>query len=465
MRPLSLTSRISLLFSGAAALALLVVGWVLAMAVEAHFVDEDRHEIHGKFELIEHLLGKAHERNQLDALVQQLDDALIGHHGLSVTIIDDQGAIWFASSGAPYPKPLLAEVADPAQALVMWREGDHSYRGQVMPFPVGAEAKPYRIAIALDITHHQAFMAEFRRLLAIAMVLAVLTTAGLGWFATRRGLGPLHQVTRLASTLSASRLTERLQPRQIPAELQDLVQAFNAMLDRLEDAFRRLSHFSSDIAHELRTPISNLMTETEVALTKTRSAEEYRDILQSNLEEYAWLARMIGDMLFLAKADNCLIVPKREPIDLHEETRRLIEFYEALAAEHEVCLALTGSAQTTGDRLMLQRALSNLLSNAIRHTPKAGTIDVTLSQQADVSVIAVENPGPGIAPEHLPHVFDRFYQADPARRAGTGEHAGLGLAITQSIVEAHGGIISVSSQAGRTRFEIRLPNIAAATSP
>jgi two-component system heavy metal sensor histidine kinase CusS len=326
-----------------------------------------------------------------------------------------------------------------------------------MTLPTGLEGRPYRVAIALDITHHQVFMAEFHRLVALAIVLAVLATAGLGWVATRRGLHPLREMTRMASTLSANRLTERLQGQRIPAELQDLVQAFNAMLDRLEESFQRLSHFSSDIAHELRTPISNLRTQTEVALTRARSAEEYRDTLQSNLEEYEWLARMIGDMLFLAQADNKLIVPRREPIDLHDQARRLAEFYEALAAEHGVGIEVAGAAHSSGDRLMLQRALSNLLSNAIRHTPRGGTISLLASEDANTARIAVENPGSTIPPEHLPHLFDRFYQADPARRQGQGEHAGLGLAITKSIVEAHGGKIAVRSEAGRTRFEITLP--------
>lgn len=457
MKAPSLTARISLLFASAAALVLLAVGWVLALAVEAHFVDEDRHEIHGKFELIGHLLGKAHEQNQFDALAQQLDDALVGHHGLSVTIVDDRGAIWFATSGAPYPKVLLEGAAKQSSELTLWDQDGSSYRGLAMTLPAGSQARPYRIAIALDITHHQVFMAEFHRLLALAMLLAVLATAGLAWVATRRGLQPLREVTRLASTLSADRLTERLQTTAVPEELQALALAFNAMLDRLEDSFHRLSHFSSDIAHELRTPISNLMTETEVALSQARSAEEYRDTLQSNLEEYSWLARMIGDMLFLAKADNRLIVPRREPIDLSDEARRLIEFYEAPAAEHALTVALSGTAHAPGDRLMLQRALSNLLDNAIRHTPTGGTISLSLAEAAGMAHIAVENPGPAIPAEHLAHLFDRFYQIDPARREGRGEHAGLGLAITRSIIEAHGGEIGVSSEPDHTRFEIRLP--------
>ncbi len=458
MKPLSLTARISLLFAGAAAIVLLAVGWVLARAVEAHFVDEDRHEIHGKFELIGNLLGKAHEQNQFDALAQQLDDALVGHHGLSVTIVDDRGAVWFASSGAPYPKALLASAPAPAEQLILWDEAGRSYRGQTRTLPAGPAARPYRVAIALDITHHQVFMAEFRRLLAFALLLAVLATAGLGWVATRRGLIPLRDMTRMASSLSANRLTERLQSAGTPAELQTLVQAFNAMLDRLEDAFQRLSHFSSDLAHELRTPISNLRTQTEVALSRARSAEEYRDTLQSNLEEYEKLARMISDMLFLAQADNRLIVPRREPIDLAHEARRLAEFYEALATEQGVVLAVEGMARCTGDRLMLQRALSNLLANAIRHTAPGGTVRLALSERAGQAEVAIENPGPAIPPEHLPHLFDRFYQVDPARRQG--EHAGLGLAITKSIVEAHGGSIEVQSEAGLTRFRLRLPEAA-----
>lgn len=460
MNRLSLTTRISLLFAGAAAIVLLSVGWILAAAVEAHFEEQDSHEIGGKFELIGHLLRRAGEAGQFDGLAQQLDDALVGHHGLSVTIVDDTRQVWFASSGSPYPKPLLTSPQPARGKLQIWTQNDHSYRGQVMRLPTGIEGQSYTVAISLDITHHQAFMADFRRLLAWAMVWAVVTTAFLGWAATRRGLKPLREVTRLAASLSASRLTERLQAEHVPTELQRLVVAFNAMLARLDESFRRLSHFSADIAHELRTPISNLRTQTEVALTRARSAEEYRETLQSNLEEYERLSRTIGDMLFLAKADNNLLVPARAPIDLAEEARRLAEFYEALAAEQKVGIEVVGSARVTGDRLMLQRALSNLLSNAIRHTPIGGVIRIALGETDQAAHIAVENPGPVIPPEHLPHLFDRFYRADPARRSEAGENSGLGLAITKSIVEAHGGEIKVNSQADRTRFEIELAKTA-----
>jgi two-component system heavy metal sensor histidine kinase CusS len=304
---------------------------------------------------------------------------------------------------------------------------------------------------------HEAFMAKFRHMLALAMALAALATAGLGWIATRRGLIPLHRVAEMAASISAERLGTRLQSNAVPAELSALVAAFNAMLARLDQAFQRLSDFSSDIAHELRTPVSNLMTQTQVALSRARDADEYRDILHSNLEEYERLARMIGDMLFLAKADNRLIVPKRETVDLQQEVARLMEFHEVLASDRGIRLAAMGAVVVAGDRLMLQRAISNLLSNAIRHTPAGGTVSITLAPDQGGAIIAVENPGAGIAPEHLPHLFDRFYRVDPARREGAEENSGLGLAIAKSIIEAHGGRVSAASSEGRTRFELRLP--------
>jgi two-component system heavy metal sensor histidine kinase CusS len=263
--------------------------------------------------------------------------------------------------------------------------------------------------------------------------------------------------------IEASRLGERLPERHVPAEIESLAVAFNAMLARLEDSFRRLSEFSSDIAHELRTPVSNLMTQTQVALSSARDSDDYREILYSNLEEYERMAQMIGDMLFLAQADNGLLKPGYADIDLNAEVRALFDYFDAWAEERGVTLALEGTTSPlAGDRLMLRRALSNLLANAIRHTAAGNTVRVRLaSDQSGISVV-VENPGPVIPPEHLPRLFDRFYRVDPARQrggegknSGSGEGTGLGLAIVKSIVEAHGGRIRVASAMGLTQFQIK----------
>ena len=228
------------------------------------------------------------------------------------------------------------------------------------------------------------------------------------------------------------------------------------MLARLEESFGRLQDFSADLAHELRTPVSNLLTQTQVALSRARGVDEYRDVLASNAEEFERLSRTIGDMLFLAQADQGLVVMRRERFDLAAEVRELFEFYDALAAEKALRLTVAGDATIDGDRLMLRRALANLVSNAIRHAPREGEVRVRLGSEGSATTIAVENTGDPIASEHLDRVFDRFWRADRAR-GHTGEGAGLGLAITRSIVRAHGGDIAARSLAGEVRFEIRMP--------
>lgn len=460
MKTLSLTTRISLLFAVAASLVLLTTGYFLTQVVDAHFKEGDRHELNGKLELIGNLFKTASGQNELELLPQQLDDALVGHHGLAVVVTDATGDIWFATAGADFPQTLLDDCqVQPAGcmagALQQWEQAGMSYRGMAVSMTTG-NGKPYTVAVALNIQHHIVFMDKFRSVLAIAIALAALATAGLGWIATRWGLFPLRQVTYLVEGISAERLADRLPATGIPTELKPLATAFNAMLARLEDSFRRLSEFSSDIAHELRTPISSLMTQTQVALSSPRSKDEYKEVLYSSLEEYERLAQMVGDMLYLAQTENGLLNPGQEQVDLTSETRDLFDYFEAWAEEHAVALTLTGAASVVGDRLMLRRALSNLLSNAIRHTPRGYDVQVSMRRHADTVTLAVENPGPAIPAEHLHKLFDRFYRVDPSRQRN-GDGTGLGLAICKSIVEAHGGTISVSSDDKRTHFEINLP--------
>lgn len=257
--------------------------------------------------------------------------------------------------------------------------------------------------------------------------------------------------------ITANRLHTRLPVETIPDELASVAGALNEMLSRLEESFRRLSDFSSDLAHELRTPVSNLLTQTQVTLSRARTAEEYREILESNAEEFERLSRMISDMLFLAKADNHQVVPNHEEVDLGAEVHDLLEFYEILAEEKGIVLVSSGCGRVQGDRLMLRRALSNLLANAVRHTPSGGEVSVSISGESRGALeLAVENTGSTIPAEHLPRLFDRFYRVDASRQR-TDEGSGLGLAITKSILAAHGGAVTVTSAEGRTRFVLSLP--------
>lgn len=467
MRTKSVTFRLTLFFSTVSTLVLLAVGYLVGSLVESHFVKQDLVELEGTTELVRNVLAKVSFRSDLDLVPQLLQDALVGHPGVSIRIVGPEGRILFASSDAVFPDgsaegPSMPRLSNRGEPVVR-EHGGHVFREIVAAVPLGiAGISPAEVLVAVNIDHHRDFMSAFGEILWLSIAAGIVLTGVLAWIAARRGLQPIRRIAAHAGSISASRLGERSLLEPVPTELSDLVSALNAMLARLEDSFRRLSDFSSDLAHELRTPVANLVTETEVALSRTRSADEYKEVLYSNLEEYSRLSRMIGDMLFLAKADNGLIVPRRETVDLAAETQGLFAFYEALAEEKDVGLVLKGAGTILGDRLMIRRALSNLLSNALRYTSRGNPVTVSIDQlDSGETRLAVENPGENIAPEHLSRLFDRFYRLDASRQK-TSEGTGLGLPITRSIVEAHHGTIMASSAHGAIRFEIRFPAAAPA---
>jgi two-component system heavy metal sensor histidine kinase CusS len=455
----SITFRLALYFASASTAVLLAIGYLVGVSVQRHFVELDRSDLQGKMALVRHVLSKVHSPSDLAALPDRMDDALTGHDNLSVSIITPDGKTLYATAGAAFPESLIkgatAETPVANLELVSWGHGEHGLRGFATRVPTDLPGLPQVVvAVALNFVAHHTFMAGFYEILWLAIAAGIISIGVLGWIAARRGLAPIREMTGVAQSMTASRLHDRLPMGALPLELVDLAKAFNDMLSRLEDSFRRLSEFSSDLAHELRTPIASLMTQTQVALSRARSAEEYREVLYSNSEEYERLARMIADMLFLAKSDHGLIVPQSERIELSTEVQELFEFYDALAEDQGIRLAQEGRGEVHGDRLMIRRAISNLLSNAINHTPRGGAVNVRVGGDGHGAVrLSVENTGDGIAPEHLSRVFDRFYRVDPSRQRST-DGAGLGLAITKSIVAAHHGTVQAFSSGGLTRFEI-----------
>jgi len=459
----SITLRLALYFGLAATAVLLAIGFTVGRSVEQHFLEMDEMELHGKVELIRHVLAKVRTAEDVARLSERMDDALTGHEGLIVRIGTPDGTDVFHSAGAQFPSALLTDVPDSTgsaqpPATSTWNHDGRTWRGFAIGATTASPEMPVAVvALALSTEEHERFMAMFYRSLWMAIVAGIVATVLLGWWAAARGLQPVREMARIAGTITASRLNERLPMQALPIELQDLGLAFNEMLSRLEDSFRRLTEFSSDIAHELRTPIANMVTQTQVALSRTRTVDEYREVLYSNSEEFDRLARMISDMLFLAKADHGLIVPRWESVDLAREVGELFEFYDALAEDRGVKLDVTGTGVVDGERLMLRRAISNLLSNALNHTARSGTVAVSIEPTSDDSIrITVENPGATIDAAHLERIFDRFYRIDPSRQRST-EGAGLGLPITKSIVAAHRGTVRAWSQNMITRFEIVLP--------
>jgi len=454
----SLTVRLTLLFALASALVLFLLGLLIGDAVEKHFEEQDMELLSVKVELVRHILERSNGPWPNDALTRELDDALTGHHGLAVTILAADGRAIFTNDMNAFPPALSKSGPAESGRPFKWLASTGlSMRGIVASAATAEAGTTLTVEIATEISHHEHFMQSFRQTLWSFMAAATLAIGLIGWFVARRGLSPLQTIKRQAAAITASSLDTRLPTEAIPRELAELTDTLNGMLSRLEESFQRLSDFSSDLAHELRTPVSNLLTQTQVTLSRARTADEYRDVLASNAEEFERLSRMISDMLFLAKADNNLIVPNLESIDLAEEVRGLLEYYEILADEQRLQLSVSGYGIVKGDRLMLRRAISNLLSNAIRHTPEDGVIAIRIhdGDQGQVS-LTIENSGTAIPPEHLERLFDRFYRADTARNRTT-EGAGLGLAITRSILRAHGGDVRVSSAEHLTRFTLSIP--------
>lgn len=456
MPRMSITWRLTRLFTGLSSTVLVCVAILVSLAVERHFEEEDLNEVRGKLELIQNGFDKTRTETDFSTLPQKLHDALIGHHDLMVAVFDTAGNVIYKSHLSQFPDALITEAQNKdALSLTKWQADEQNYRGTAVSMgTANANHTPLVVAIAVNIDHHEEFISKIYQSLFVMILIGIALMFLLGWFAAKRGLIPIRDFVQLTKHVSVSSLQARVEIEHIPEELQELGESFNNMLARLEDSFRRLSEFSSDIAHELRTPVSNLMTQSHVALSQRRSMEEYQEILYSNIEDYERLSRIISDMLFLAKADNGLIVPYREAMDIGEELDAVIEFYEALASEKQLSFVRKGRGHFEGDKLMMRRAFSNLISNAIRHATIKTEISIEVSQSdTGIVEIGVNNLGQAIPEEVIGRIFDRFYRVDPSRQRNT-DGTGLGLAITKSIIEAHGGNITASSQENLVSFKM-----------
>lgn len=457
---LSLTTRLTAYFALCSTAVLLGLGVVIALAMDHHFAVEDYTALRENVSVIQ----KIAESNPALQVPERIREALVHRTDLVARIQGPDGNILYVTKDFDFQAATQALMAPRHNndALV-WEQAGQQYRGMHASIPVhGGSSGALDLLLGINTDIHAHFLHTFRGTLAFYIAVAALATGLFGWWAARRGLAPLRTMASRARTVTADKLDERMPVASVPVEVADLAVTLNAMLERLQSDFRRLSDFSTDIAHELRTPITNLLTQTEVVLAQPRASTQYRDVLTSNAEELQRLARMVSDMLYLAKMENSLTLPSAEAIHIDDEIRALFEFYDALAEDKAVQLDLHGDGRVMGDRLMLRRALSNLLSNAIRHTPRSGRVVVSVSDAREGVTIAVDNDGNEIAPQFLPFIFERFFRADRSRARPESESAGLGLAITKAIVVAHGGTITVARVDGRTRFSMYLPHPIAA---
>ncbi len=298
------------------------------------------------------------------------------------------------------------------------------------------------VQLGQDRTHDDRFIAHYAALLTGMLGCAILTCAGIASLVTRRGLRPLKRLAEAVERVGATHLDERVPVSGWPDELQPLAIGFNKMLGRLEESFTRLSQFSADLAHELRTPIAILRGEAEGALTKPRTSEQYREAIESSLEELQGLSAMIDNLLFLARAETSGSF-HRNYFDGRAVIEGIREFYEAVSQEQGVDIQCQGGGDIYAEPVLFRRALINLITNALRFTPAGGRITVALDRQNGESKVSVADTGCGISSKHVPHVFDRFFRGDAPRNA---QGTGLGLAIVKSIMQIHEGNVAVESE-------------------
>ncbi|WP_446743405.1 heavy metal sensor histidine kinase [Silvibacterium acidisoli] len=316
-----------------------------------------------------------------------------------------------------------------------------------------------QLEIAVDVSQKEELLARYRFWFWSILFASSIIFPWVGYQIARHGIRPVEEVATTARHISSTNLRERILPDGYPFELAVLANTFNQMLDRLEESFEQIAKFSTDIAHDLRTPVNNIRGEAEVALARERTSGEYRAVIESCLEESERLSDLIGDLLFLARAESPLLHLRQEQVDVGALLSTVREYYEASAAEGEISLStnLAGPIVARLDRSLMQRAINNLVANALAHTPPGGT--VMLSTDIDPSTLRIEvtDTGVGIPAEALPKVFDRFFRVDSSRSHNSGG-TGLGLAIVRSIAVLHGGAVEIASRPGQgTQVTIQIP--------
>ena len=342
-------------------------------------------------------------------------------------------------------------------------EGRWRVASRLVPGPDGPVV--VQVAAALAPVDHE--LEELLAVLLLAGPLALAGALGGGYVLARTALAPVDRMAAAADQITATRLDRRLEAPNPDDELGRLARTLNGMIARLERSFAEVRRFTADAAHELRTPLAVLRNAAEVALRTPREPEQYRRVLEEQLEEVERLTHLAEQLLFLCREDAGLVRPADRPVRLEALVCDVADHMRAVADEKGLALAVEGTdpCPVRGDEGQLRRLLFNLLDNAIKYTPAGGSVAVRCRCIEGRALVTVRDTGVGIPAEHLPRIFDRFYRVDPAR-GGEAEGTGLGLAIGRSIAEAHGGSIAVESTVGRgTLVTLSLPAVPSGDEP
>jgi two-component system, OmpR family, heavy metal sensor histidine kinase CusS len=444
--PRSIATQLVLLFTVCATLLLSCSLGVFYWIVVRHAFEEDNAVLADKVAAIG---TELRQPDGINSLTEELKSPRTGEAAIYwIRIIGPGGNVVAETPGMDRLLPAFV-FSSPTSTSAAQPPTDYSDDQKLFSLRVEnetLEGRNYIVQIAQDRSADARFRKQFRTLLALVLGVGVIASALIAITVTRRGIRPLGQMRRALERVQPAHLNERIDPGRWPSELRPLAASFDNMLGRLDDSFTRLSQFSADLAHELRTPIGNMLGEAQVALTRDRRPEQYRAVIESAAAECERLSGIIDNLLFLARSEsaeqqvNCSVFNGRFAV------AKIASFYEVSAEDARITITCEGEADVFADPLLFNRAVGNLVENSLRFTPQGGQIRLSLRQSDKGSEISVQDSGSGIAPEHLPRVFDRFYRGDASRSsAGTG----LGLALVKSIVDLHGGSVAVESAQGR----------------
>lgn len=415
------------------------------------------------------LQDKADQARYLMANMQDVD-AIRDNAFRLVALVAGRADLHLAIASPGAPKPFVAFSAQATEsyqrlqadtwerdAFLGWRAADRHPMLSFAGAAATAKGAPLEIVVSADRTQDQHLLHEFlvKALTAAPFALSIVFAGAVVLISF--GLKPLQRFTATAAAISPRFLSERLSDAGLPTELQPLQTAFNHMLERLDDGMARLSQYSSDLAHEMRTPLATLLGRTQVALLKSRTVDELVDVLEDNIEELQRLSRLVSDMLFIAQADSAIGALKSTELDLRLEVIKVASYLDLLAEERGVEIVVEGSGTVVANAGLVERALSNVLSNAIRYCKPDTRVAIVVEMLPTDVLVAIINQGEPIPEKQVGRFFERFYREDSARsRDGGG--SGLGLAIVQTIMRLHDGSVEAQSAAnGEIRFTLRFP--------
>ncbi len=441
---------------------------VLAVVLSAFGVSayiEMRHSIHRtvdeELEIRAEGVHQLIERTIQRGAPQDLPEGLREHTelragGALLQVSDGQGN-WL------YRSKVMSDYAVPRPSTIPKRAVD--YLGNVVPLRIWSEevnvgGQSYLIQSAFEMDDFYEALEHFELLLFISIPTLLLCAAAGGYWISTRALAPVDQITQTARTISAQNLSSRLEVPHTHDELQRLSETLNGMLERLESAFKKITQFTADASHELRTPVAVMRTRAELSLRKARSADEYREVIAEVLTELEKTSGLIEQLMFLARADSGSETLNFSATNVSEVLREACHQGSALAEAKQIAFQeqIPGDSMwIRGDATSLRRLFLILIDNAVKYTPSGGQVEVSLQRNNGNAVAQVRDTGIGIAETDLPNVFERFYRADKARKRELGG-VGLGLSIGRWITEVHDGTIEVQSSPGRgSTFQIRLP--------